>query len=372
MRAKLLAAIVFIAACTPPAVAVSPSVAPSFDASSAPTPSPTPSAAGFADAPPGADWPAVVVYTVTNDGVAHEVSRAGTTDVGRVCEGPGALGMLARADGAAFLVRCIGSSTDEDALAILDVASGRVTHLGAHPMSSFSLAWSPDGRSVAFFKLGDCPMPAPVCQTRAVIADVSTGAEREILPSDYHLGTQLTWTNDGLRMFQPECAEAGCFPPERVGTFLWDGARFNKISDMRLIASDGARFSLSERLRSLTDPSAVRNVILRDGQTELNLTTVGPREYALDLLGGGHALVWRPDDVGSQLGGSLREYDPQGQVISNRAAKIYPPWTTRVGDALVSGIPERAPGMAAYLYDLRRLIRFVVPLPTTVFAAAKS
>ena len=58
------------------------------------------------------------MYTVTNDGVAHKVSRAGTTDVGRVCEGPGALGMLARADGAAFLVRCIGSSTDEDALAI--------------------------------------------------------------------------------------------------------------------------------------------------------------------------------------------------------------------------------------------------------------
>ena len=172
MRATLVSAIALIAACTPPAVVVSPSVAPSFDASSVPTRSPTPSAAGIADAPPGADWPAVVVYTVTNDGVAHKVSRAGTTDVGRVCEGPGALGMLARADGAAFLVRCIGSSTDEDALAILDVASGRVTHLGAHPMSSFSLAWSPDGRSVAFFKLGDCPMPAPVCQTRAVIADL--------------------------------------------------------------------------------------------------------------------------------------------------------------------------------------------------------
>src|SRR5438046_4288220 len=188
MRAKLLAAIVFIAACTPPAVAASPSVAPSFDASSAPTPSPTPSAAGFADAPPGADWPAVVVYTVTNDGVAHEVSRAGTTDVGRVCEGPGALGMLARADGAAFLVRCIGSSTDEDALAILDVASGRVTHLGAHPMSSFSLAWSPDGRSVAFFKLGDCTVPAPVCQNRAVIDVLSTGAARETAPRAYAMG----------------------------------------------------------------------------------------------------------------------------------------------------------------------------------------
>jgi len=245
-----------------------------------------------------------------------------------------------------------------------------VTHLGSHVMSSFSLAWSPDGRSVAFFELGDCP-PGPVCQTRAVIAEVSTGTEREILPSDYHLRTEFTWTNDGLRMFQPECAEAGCFPPERVGTFLWDGARFNKVSDMRLIASDGARFALYERVRSLSDPSAVRNVILRDGQTERNLTAVGPREYALDLLEGGHVLAWRPDEAGGQLDGKLREYDPQGQVMWDRQAKIYAPWTTHVGDALVSGILEGAPGMAAYVYDLRRGIRFIVPLSSTVFAAGE-
>src|SRR4029077_12402739 len=108
MRAKLLAAIVFAAGCTPPAVAVWPSVTPSFDASSAPTPSPTPSAAGFADAPPGADWPGVALYTVTDDGIAHKVSHAATTDVARVCEFR-ALGILARADGAALLVRCTSS-----------------------------------------------------------------------------------------------------------------------------------------------------------------------------------------------------------------------------------------------------------------------
>jgi hypothetical protein len=322
------------------------------------------------DAAPGADWPAVTLYTVTDDGVAHKVSRAGTTDMGRVCEAR-ALGVLARADGAAVLVRCISATTDQEALTILDVTSGRATHLAAHPISSFSLAWSPDGRSVAFFKLGDCPMPAPVCQTRAVVADTLTGAEREILPSDYHLGTQLTWTSDGLRMFQPECAEAGCFPPERVGTFLWDGSHFNKVSDMRLIASDGARFSLYERVRSLTDGSAVRNVILRDGQTERNLTAVGPREYALDLLDGGHVLAWRPDDAGSPLDGSLREYDPLGQVMWDRQARIYPLWTTHTGDALVSGVLGGSLGIAAYVYDLRREIRFVVPLPTTVFTAAK-
>jgi hypothetical protein len=371
VRRTLIVAIVIGVACTPPAVAVSPSITPSFAVSSAPTASPTPSAfAGFADAPSGADWPAVALYAVTNDGIAQKVSRAGTTDLGRVCEGR-ALGMLARADGAALLVRCISSTTSEEALAVLDLASGQVRHLAAHPISAFSLAWSPDGRSVAFFKLGDCPMPAPVCQTRAVVADTSTGGEREILPSDYHLGTQLTWAGDGLRMFQPECAEAGCFSPDRVGTFLWDGARFNKISDKRLIASDGARFSLYEQVRSLSDASAVRNVILRDGQTERNLTAVGPREYALDLLEGGHVLAWRPDDVSSQLDGNLREYNPKGQMLWDRRAKIYPPWTTHLEDVLVSGVLEGAPGMAAYLYDLRRGIRFIVPLPTTVFAAAK-
>ncbi len=125
-------------------------------------------------------------------------------------------------------------------------------------------------------------------------------------------------------------------------------------------------------MRSRTDPSDIRNVILRDGQTDRNLTATGPVEYALDLLGGGHALAWRPDDVGSQLDGNLREYDPQGQVLWNRAAKIYPPWTTHIGDTLVSGILGGAPGMAAYIYDLRRGLRIVVPLTTTVFAATKS
>src|SRR5438105_6414781 len=267
MRAKLLAAIVFTAACTPPAVVVSPSVAPSFDASSAPTRSPTPSAAGFADAPPGADWPAVVLYTVTDDGIAHKISSAGTTNIGRACEGR-ALGMLARADGAAILVRCISANTDAESLVILDLVSGRATPLPAHPIASFSVAWSPDGRSVAYFKLGDCPMPAPVCQTRAVLADVATGAEREVLPTEYHLSTELRWDADGLRMFQPECGDAGCFSPERVGTFRWDGVRFNKISAERLVATDGVRFSLYERVRSRTDPSDVRNVILRDGRTD--------------------------------------------------------------------------------------------------------
>lgn len=371
VRATLIAAIVFGAACTPPAVTVSPSIAPSFAVSSAPTPSPTPPpSAGFADAPPGAVWPAVVLYTVTSDGIAHKVSSVGTTDIGRVCEGR-TLAMLARADGAALLVRCISSGADEESFVIVDLARGNAKVLPAHPVSFFSVAWSPDGRSVAYFKLGDCPMPAPVCQTRAVVADTSTGAEREILSSDYHLSTELRWESDGLRMFQPECGDAGCFPPERVGTFRWDGTRFTKISDNRLIATDGVRFSLYEQVRSRTDPSDVRNVILRDGQTDRNLTAIGPVEYAIDLLDGGHSLAWRQEASG-QVDGMLREYDATGQMIWDRNAKVYPPWTTRLGDAVVSGVLDGPSGMAAYIYDLRRNIRFIVPLPTTVFTAAKS
>jgi hypothetical protein len=143
VRATLIAAIVFGAACTPAAVEVSPSVAPSSALSSAPTASLTSSAsAGLADAAPGADWPSVTLYTVTDDGVAHTVSRAGTTDIGQVCEGR-ALGVLARGDGAAVLVRCISSITDQEAPTILDVASRRTTHLAAHPIGSFSLRGLP-------------------------------------------------------------------------------------------------------------------------------------------------------------------------------------------------------------------------------------
>jgi len=271
----------------------------------------------FADAPAGLEWPAVVLYTVTADGVAHRVQRTGTTDLGRVCESQ-PLGAIARSDGAAVLVRCAGPSLDVQQFSVVDLATGRITKLLSRSLSSFPVAWSPDGRSIAYLTLGDCP-PGPVCQTRGVIADAASMTEREILPSDYHLGTQLAWTSAGLQMFQPECAEAGCFPPERVGTFIWDGSRFNKVSDMRLIASDGARFSLYERVRSLADPSSTRNVILRDGQTDRNLTAVGPHEFAIDLLDAGHALAWRPDDADrAGLMGSLREYDPQGTMLWSR------------------------------------------------------
>jgi len=369
----LVALTLMVVACAPPGADLSATGSPSAIASLAPSASPSPTTSPsattspFAEAAAGTEWPAVVVYTVTADGVAHRIDRTGTTDLPRICDGQ-PVGAIARADGEALLVRCDAVSSDEDAMAVLDLASGRVTRLASRPFRSFPVAWSPDGGSLAYFRLGNCPMPAPVCQTRGVIADVGTGAEREILPSDYHLGTELAWTSGGLRMFQPECAEAGCFPPERVGTFLWDGTRFNKVSDLRLVASDGAQFSLYERLRSLSDPSGVRNVILRDGQTEQNLTAVGPREFAIDLLGAGHALAWRPDDADTTgLLGTLREYDPHARMLWNRPAKLYPRGAARIGDTVVSTGFDGS----IYLYDLQRVLRFAVPIASRVFAAVK-
>jgi hypothetical protein len=367
MRRLIVIAIV-LAACARPASGPSESASPVASPSPTPTATASPAAAAaFADAPGGTDWPAVVVYTVTADGTAHRVDRLGTTDLGRVCDRQ-PLGAIARADGAALLVRCASLTLDQDVLTVLDLVSGRATSLGSRPLTSWPVAWSPDGRSIAYFKFGTCEPTAPVCQTRALLADVTTGAEREILPSGYHFRAQLTWSAIGLRLFQPECAEAGCRPPDKAGTYLWDGTQFNKISDMRLIATDGARFSLYERLRSLTDPSGVRNVILRDGQAEKNLTAVGPREYAIDLLDAGHALAWRPED-GDATGllGTLREYDPQGQMLWSRPAKLLVPSAQRIGDAVVGGAFDGS----VYAYDLRRILRFVIPVGTSIFAAVK-
>src|SRR5437870_5627393 len=97
---------------SPAAIApLAPSASPSLTTSPAATTSP------FAEAAAGTEWPAVVVYTVTADGVAHRIDRTGTTDLPRICDGQ-PVGAIARADGGALLVRCDAVPSDEDAMAV--------------------------------------------------------------------------------------------------------------------------------------------------------------------------------------------------------------------------------------------------------------
>ncbi|MGH2491947.1 MAG: hypothetical protein ACRDF9_10590 [Candidatus Limnocylindria bacterium] len=221
MRGILLCALL-LAACAPPPSTLAtptPSLAPSVSlsptASAAATQAPFPTS-GFA-VDPSAPWP-VVLYE--GDGnIVRQRTESANTEIARPCAQIDRL----EARPAGLLVWCRSTSPDTNELRLISIPDGRVTVLASGTTASWPADISPDGRSVAAFRAGDCPMPAPVCQTRGVLIDVASKTEREILPSGYPLGATLEWTTLGLTLFQPECAEAGCAGVgDKGGTFVWD------------------------------------------------------------------------------------------------------------------------------------------------------
>lgn len=242
---------------------------------------------------------------------------------------------------------CRDASADAAELRLISLPDGRVTLLASNTIASTSADVSPDGRSVAAFRLGPCPGPAPVCQTRAVLIDVATKSEREILPSGYHLGATLQWTALGLTLFQPECAEAGCAGAgDKGGTFIWDGSAFKRWSEMRFVAKSGD-WTLLERLRSLSDRSDPRTVIIRGPQGEKELSA----GRALAITDRGETLVWIP---GPEM---LMRFAPDGRVLWQAS---FPGEVLKViGPDVVIGTPTAG---NVELYDLKRMLRFA---PTT-------
>ncbi|HUG05585.1 MAG TPA: hypothetical protein VMQ78_03510 [Candidatus Limnocylindria bacterium] len=343
MRALLLGALL-LSSCAPPsstAVTPTPSSAPSVSFTSTPssaaTPSPFPTSTFAVD--PSAPWP-VVLYE--GDGnVVRQRTESTSKEVARPC------GELARLEArpAGLLAWCRSASPDRAELRLISIPDGRVTALASDTIASASADVSPDGRSVAAFRTGDCPMPAPVCQTRAVLIDVANKTEREILPSGYPLGATLAWTTLGLTLFQPECAEAGCAGVgDKGGTFVWDGSAFKRWSELRFVASAGS-WTLLERMRSFSDRSAPRSVVIRDAQGERTLSA----GHALAISDSGEALVWIP---GPAL---LMRFAPDGRVLWQ--AEFEGTVLKMVGfDALIAA----SPASKIELYDLKRMLRFPI------------
>lgn len=199
-------------------------------------------------------------------------------------------------------------------------------------------------------------MPAPVCQTRAVLVDVASKTEREILPSGYPLGATLEWNALGLTVFQPECAEAGCARPSDSGTFVWDGSAFKKWSDLRFVARSGD-WTLLEQLHAFyVEP---RTVIVRGPQGEKALSA----GHALAISDTGETLVWRP---GSQLEqrGVLVRLAPDGRVLWQ--AELVGAVLKMIGpDALLAW----SQATTTEIYDLKRMLRFT-PSPGVRFTVA--
>jgi len=243
---------------------------------------------------------------------------------------------------AGLLASCRASSESAE-LRLISIPDGRVIFLASGIHSSWNADVSPDGRSVAAFRGGACPPGPPVCQTHAVLIDVASKSERELLPSGYHLGATLEWNVLGLTLFQPECAEAGCAGPgDKSGTFVWDGSAFKKWSDLRFVAKSGD-WTLLERLTSFRrEPRAV---VIRGPQGESELSA----GHALTISDTGETLVWIP---GSRL---LARLAPDGRVLW-RAAFDGEVMKMIGADALLAWSPTNT----LDLYDLKRMLRFAI------------
>ncbi|MDP9281770.1 MAG: hypothetical protein M3P38_06715 [Chloroflexota bacterium] len=346
MRAVLLGALL-VTACVPPSstpATPTPSSPVTFSATptSAATQSGVPTST-FGDGA-AARWP-VVLYEGEGFIVSQRTESA-KTEIARPC------GPVSRLEArpAGLLTWCNVGQSDFAELRLISIPDGRVTVLASSTRASWPADVSPDGRSVAAFRAGECVPGPPVCQTRAVLIDVASKTERELLPSGYPLGATVEWNALGLTLFQPECAEAGCAgPSDRSGTFVWDGSAFKKWGDLRFVAKSG-EWTLLEQLHAFyVEPRAV---IVRGPQGEKALSA----GHALAIASNGETLVWRPGDSSAQRGMLLR-FAPDGRVLWQ--SELVGSVLKMIGpDAFLSVSPENK----IELYDLKRMLRFT---PTT-------
>jgi hypothetical protein len=344
---RLLLGGVLLGACVAPSpTTATPEPSPPFNVSfgasptAGPTGSPVATSAFAVDA--SAQWP-VLLYEA-DGGIIRQRTKSAAKELARPC---GAVRRL-EARPAGLLAWCQGASSDLADLVLVSLPDGRVTPLAAGTRMSWSADVSPDGRSVAAFRAGACVPGPPVCQTRAVLIDVATATEREILPSGHPLGATLEWNDLGLTLFQPECAEAGCAGPgDKSGTFIWDGSAFKKSSDLRFVAKSG-EWMLLERLRSFgAEP---RTAIIR-GPAGESVLSAG---HALSISDEGAAIVWVP-------GATLTGFAPDGRLL----------WQANFTDAVLRTIgPDAVLAVTAAnkleLYDLKRLLRFPIDVGAVV------
>jgi hypothetical protein len=208
-----------------------------------------------------------------------------------------------------------------------------------------------DGTTLVAGQRGDCPMPAPVCQSKWALIDVVTGIARPLLPSGYWLGIEFRWTPLGLSYFLPTCAEAGC--TDKAGTYLWDGTRWSKYADERLVEADARSHVVLERLRSFSQPNP-RAVVERTAAGDRLLTTdPSAREFGIGLLDDGRVLTWKLDDPNREGKGRVLVYS-QGQPVRESAGTFSSYGVVRSGDWIVSLEFSGPPSFTLHAYSVSR------------------
>lgn len=247
-------------------------------------------------------------------------------------------------DGRTLLVSCPGPAPDlrsAHSAFLYDVVTKEKRPLP--PIAGAVAAMSPDATRVVVGAEGDCPMPAPVCQTRWHLHDLATGTREDLLPSDYWLHVEFRWAANGLTYFRPYCAEAGCAGPEKSGTYSYSMSthRWMKISADRLVVTNGSDRTVFERRQSLADGAEARVVEVYKGNERL-LTPAGvAQEVAVALLADGRTLAWRPDAPGGLSGVMVTYLDGQEERSTRGEFSSYF-ITSSSGIALAAATPYGA------------------------------
>ena len=273
-------------------------------------------------------------------------------------------GMSISGDGTIVVVQCFrpagsGSGLDDMATFAYETRTGAIRPLPPTQVNGIG-PLSFDGRVVVAQRRGDCPMPAPVCQTTWSLLDTRSGAWTELLPSDYWLDTEFRWLVTGLVYYRPMCASAGCVDEDKAGTFEHDSSTSKKISPDRLVDRDPKRDSwLFERdLRRSTGRITVRE---RVGGSETELTPAGvAKEYALAFVSD-RAFAWRPG--ASETEGWIIEYQ-HGREVRAAQATFGRYATALSGQLLVGFFLAGAPTWTAYVYDTATQKSRSVQLPS--------
>ena len=263
------------------------------------------------------------------------------------------------ADGRVALVQCFGTGgrpvTAARPAYVYDFSAktaraiGGTTELGIGPVDQ-------NGTSAVIGVPGDCPNPAPTCQSRWLELILSTGQTRELVPSGYWYSIEFRWTALGLSYFLPLRASAGQQPPERVGTFIF-GSRNGtpvRFSTDRLIAADANAHAALERTASLVpiNPPPPSAAIERTSGIDSVVTPAGvPEEHPVALLADGRIVAWRPDGPDVEAQGRMITYD-HGRVVGDAPGFFARGDVLRSGDWLISKLFRGGATYDLFAYSL--------------------